>query len=402
MREKWSMSSLLPLGPMAQRAAFVALVVSCSPALTAAGPPQTLLVQPDRLHFTETQGADPRSKPLSIKLAPVSKEWTATTNAPWLEVVPSSGSSTKTLAAVVDFRNLSIGKYYATIAITPVNGTPTIIPVDLTIKLHPVLRTYSVIELCKQHGSLTGILAGFALTVAILLLERHERDRGPEPVARSSIVSFFVAFAASLETAFNFAVIGAETENSVRLAVQLIPVVFGLSVCIAYLFMGIALALFEYRIAERMPFFVILLSFVALAFLGLNMAFSTLWSVAVWEEERVGSLTAHSPWFSYSLIFLGTIPAFIIALRILKSRKEPSTRRSRFYIPMATFSLLVVTATSVLASFIADAVPLWMQQDMRWVGGLTVVLYVLVSGSAAASLPCYERRPPSMPLVGVP
>lgn len=393
MRREWPVSFLPAPKLIAQRAAPVALAISCLLVFAAASPPQTLRVSPNRLRFTETQGAGPKSKSLSISLAPVSRKWTVTTDVPWLEVTPSSGLSTEILTASVDLRNLLTGNYHATIAITPSNGIPATVPVDLTVKPHPVLRTYSVIELGKLLASLTGILAGFALTVAILLIERSEEGRAPELFARSSIVSFFVAFATSLETAFNFAVIGAETENSVRLAVQLIPVAFGLSMCIAYLFMGIVLALFEYRIAEHMRVFTGLFCSAALCFLGLNTAFSTLWSVAVWEERKIGELTAHSPEFSYGLLFLAAVPAVLIAIRIFTSRKVPP-RRSRLYIPIAMVSLLVVTVTSVLASFIADAVPIWMQENMRWVGGITVVLYVLVSGGAAASLPSYERRSP--------
>lgn len=407
MRRGWLVKAISPLRPAARWASSRTLILGCSLALAVASAVQANVeVSPSSLDFEATQGAtNPDPKSISVRSRVPSFEWKATTDALWLEVDPREGTSPGQATVSVNLRNLTAEVHRATITIAPAQGqgAPMTIPVSFTVKHHPVLRTYSVIELGKQHGSLTGILAGFALTVAILLIERSEGTRVPELFARSSIVSFFVAFAASLETAFNFVVIGAETENSVRLAVQLIPVVFGLSICILYLFMGIALALFEYRIAEHMPTFVILLSFVALAFLGLNMAFSTLWSIAVWEEKIIGALTTHSPLFSYGLIFLAAIPAVIVAIRILTARKEPSTRRSKYYIPIATSSLLIVTATSVIASFIADAVPSWMQQNMRFVGGITVLLYALVSGSAAASLPCYERRsPPNFPHIGVP
>ena len=242
MRRGWLVSSLPSLRSMTQRAVPVVLLINCSLVVAAASPPQTLRAWPDHLSFRATQGAEnPKPKSLSIGIASVSGEWTATTDAPWLEVNPSRGSSTKILTASVDLRNLSADKpYFATIAITPASGRPTTVPVILTVKPHPVLRTYSVIELSKLQGSLTGILAGFALTVAILLIGRSGNFQEPDLFARSSIVSFFVAFATSLAIAFNFVVIGAETENSVRLAVQLIPVVFGLSICIASLVSGLS------------------------------------------------------------------------------------------------------------------------------------------------------------------
>jgi hypothetical protein len=313
-------------------------------------------------------------------------------DAPWLEVTSSALADWKLIASV-ETGDLAAGKYHATITIRPAQGLPTTVAVALTVRRHPILRTYSVIELGKLLGSLTGILAGFALTAAILLIEKSGGGGAPDQIAQASIASFFVAFATSLETAFNFSVLGAETENTVRLAVQLIPVSFGLSICIAYLFLGIALALFEYRVADRMREFVGLFCCVTLIFLGLNIAFSTLWSVAVWENKLLSIVTHTSPGYSYGLLLLACVPALIILLRISRSWRKPSARSTKFYIPIAMFSLVVVTLMSVVASFIAEEVPSWMQGDMRWIGGITVGLYVFVSGGAVAALPCYERDP---------
>lgn len=412
MRRGWLVSSPSRLRSAVRWTNSAVLILGCSLASAVASAAQTHLdVLPKILEFEATQGTtNPKPQSLSIRSNGTPVQWRATTDALWLEVDPREGTSTEGLTVSVNIRNVTAGIHPATITIAPIHAQskPETISVILKLKHHPVLRTYSVIELAKQHGSLTGILAGFALTVAILLFERHERGKTPKQVAqfaRSSIVSFFVAFATSLETAFNFVVIGAETEDTVRLAVQLIPVVFGLAICILYLFLGIALALFEYHIAEQehMPVFTGLFCFVALGFLGANIAFSTLWSVAVWEGRTVGELTAQNPWYSYSLIISATfLPASIIAGRIYKVREESSTRRTRRYIPLATTSLVVVTVTSVLASFIADAVPPWMQDNMRLVGFITVLLYIVISGGAAVSLPCYERRPPPSTPIGAP
>lgn len=114
---------------------------------------------------------------------------------------------------------------------------------------NPILDNYSIVELSKLEGSLAGILAGFALTVSIILIERSANSKPPGRLARLSIASFLVAFVASFATAFNFIVIGAEGHNVPRLAVEYIPISFSLAQSYVYLFMGITLALFEYRIS---------------------------------------------------------------------------------------------------------------------------------------------------------
>lgn len=263
---------------------------------------------------------------------------------------------------------------------------------------NPILGTYSIIELCKLEASLAGILAGFALTVSILLIEKHraaERDTSGR-LAQLSIASFLVAFVASLATAFNFIVIGAEMNNVERLAIQYLPAAFALALSYVYLFMGIALALFEYQIADYMRGFLGAVCAAALLMVGGNMQFTTLWVMAIWEKTRLTDLLRVNQAISLALAFVAIIPAILIGIRLTWKftlvpnrpwRKKFDESRHILYLRTAIVAIASITAASLLSSLISEDAPAFMTDHLYLVSFLNVSLYSLLSSIGIILLP---------------
>lgn len=261
---------------------------------------------------------------------------------------------------------------------------------------HPILSTYSIIELCKLEASLAGIIVGFALTVSILLIEKHRAvEKGsPDQLAQLSIASFLVAFVASLATAFNFIVIGAELDNGVRLAIQYLPAGFALALSYVYLFMGIALALFEYRIADYMRGFLGAVCAAALLMVGGNINFTMLWVIAIWENTKLKDLRV-SQAFSWTLLLLAILPSILVGLRLTwPLNLVPPPWRERFdrlrpilYLRTAIGAIALITAASLLSSLMSEAVPEIIADHIYSISLLVVALYSIVSTFAIILLP---------------
>lgn len=260
-----------------------------------------------------------------------------------------------------------------------------------------ILSTYSVIDLGRLEGSLAGIIAGFALTVSILLIQTPPGSREPIEFGRLtqlSLASFLVAFVAGFATAFNFIVIGAEKCNVARLAVQLIPASFALAQSYVYLFMGLSLVLFRHHLADEIRGFIGTVCGATLGMVGLNLAFSTLWSLAVWWNVKLSDLMADNLGLSFTFGLICVAPAVIAGVRITWSRawaskllSKRSAKWPRLYIRTAIVAIFFTLIASLSASFMSEDVPGVAGTHMRLVALLTVCLYGIVSGVAVAVLP---------------
>lgn len=259
-----------------------------------------------------------------------------------------------------------------------------------------ILSSYSVVELGKLEGSLAGILAGFALTVSILLIQTPRTSDPTEfrRLTQLSLASFLVAFVAGFATAFNFIVIGAEKYNVVRLAVQLIPASFGLAQSYVYLFMGLALVLLRHNLVDDIRGFIGTLCGATLGMVGLNLAFSTLWSLAVWQNVRLYELMTEHSILSGVFALVCITPAVAVGIRLTWSRawqskllKERSPNRSKAYVRTATVALFFVLIASISASFMSEEVPMLVGEHLQLVALLTVCVYGLVSTMAVVLLP---------------
>ncbi len=80
--------------------------------------------------------------------------------------------------------------------------------------------TYKGVELAKQEAAMSALMAGFSLTIALLLIDRDEGSEESELHAnavRSSALALFVSnFFVSLVAAFLFSVVASEPAESAR------------------------------------------------------------------------------------------------------------------------------------------------------------------------------------------
>jgi uncharacterized protein (TIGR03437 family) len=94
-----------------------------------------LSANPNSVNFTYAQGGGPPASQ-SIQVSSAgggSVAFTATGNAPWLTVSPTSGAAPAVLTVSASVKGLGIGAYSGTISVTPAEGSPLSIPVNLVI-----------------------------------------------------------------------------------------------------------------------------------------------------------------------------------------------------------------------------------------------------------------------------
>jgi hypothetical protein len=109
-------------------------------ATTGAAAP-TIGVAPTSMSFSGTAGgANPASQSLSItNTGGGTLNWSASTNQPWLSIVPSSGTAPSTPVVLVSTAGLAVGAYSGAITITAAGATntPVSVPVTLTVTAVP-------------------------------------------------------------------------------------------------------------------------------------------------------------------------------------------------------------------------------------------------------------------------
>jgi hypothetical protein len=96
-----------------------------------------LAVSPSSLAFSGTQGAaSPAAKTIDIaNTGAGSLDWTATDDAAWLSVAPSSGSGARSVTVTPDTTGLAAGTYTANVTISAAGatGSPRVVTVSLTV-----------------------------------------------------------------------------------------------------------------------------------------------------------------------------------------------------------------------------------------------------------------------------
>lgn len=115
----------------------------------------TLSISPSSLSFTATQGApNPANQDFNITSNPSGVNWTVSTNAAWLVVTPSSGTTPTTAIATVNTSALGTGIYNGQITISA-SGTSVNLPVSLVITSSQETLTVSTtfLQFTTQQGS---------------------------------------------------------------------------------------------------------------------------------------------------------------------------------------------------------------------------------------------------------
>jgi drug/metabolite transporter (DMT)-like permease len=113
----------------------------------------------------------------------------------------------------------------------------------------------SFIELAKLKSAVTGIFAGFALAIVVLLIERQadrsNRSSEGKPhliLGTASIQIFVVAFLVSTFASYLFAFSGAERIESARASFLIMPPAFLFALSAVLLTLGLALVLQSYNL----------------------------------------------------------------------------------------------------------------------------------------------------------
>jgi hypothetical protein len=100
-------------------------------------PPNVLSVSPPTLTFITAVGTNPPTQTLTISNGGGSgMVWTASSNASWLSVAPSSGSDNAVLVVTVNVAGLVAGNYNAgsiTVTAPGATGSPVVIPISLSV-----------------------------------------------------------------------------------------------------------------------------------------------------------------------------------------------------------------------------------------------------------------------------
>jgi hypothetical protein len=106
-------------------------------------------------------------------------------------------------------------------------------------------QAYDVIEIAKLQSAITGILAGFALTVIVLLVERGEgRSRSSEGHAAwrlAAVAVFITMLFTTVLASLLYSINGAEIENSSRAFLLSVPPAFAFALSVLLLMYGIVL-----------------------------------------------------------------------------------------------------------------------------------------------------------------
>jgi hypothetical protein len=132
--------------------------------------PPALSVSPASLSFSGTAGgASPAAKTLSVSnTGGGTLSWTASDDASWLTVSPTSGTNAGTITATPDISGLAAGTYTATVTVSAAgaSGSPKTIPVTFTVD--PVVPpSLSVTPASLSFGATQGGASPAAKTLSV-------------------------------------------------------------------------------------------------------------------------------------------------------------------------------------------------------------------------------------------
>ena len=102
------------------------------------GGTSNITVSPANLSFTAQQGGpNPPSQNISINSTGSSLNWTASANASWLSVSPTSGATPSTATVAVTNTNMAANTYNGTLTVTASNGSSATVQALLTLTAPP-------------------------------------------------------------------------------------------------------------------------------------------------------------------------------------------------------------------------------------------------------------------------
>ena len=109
--------------------------------ITAAPVPPAIGVSPTSLSFTAQQGAsNPTNQSINISnTGGGTLTWSASDNAAWLTLSPTSGTGNGSVSASVTTGTLTAGTYNGTVTVSATGATPVTVPVTFTVATAPTM-----------------------------------------------------------------------------------------------------------------------------------------------------------------------------------------------------------------------------------------------------------------------
>lgn len=221
----------------------------------------------------------------------------------------------------------------------------------------PTDLPFNGVEVAKVESSIAGVMAGFALTVVVLLLGRIGGSAGislespsyEERVCLDAIAVFVVALLTSTLSSFLYAVAGGEY-NAVRSLVLVLPPAFLLCIAVILLVYGLYLVVFAHKLEYIMGTMKLSLTLtVGLCFTFLTFAAGCVTATLI--GYRGDALRSLGPvqW----VVLLG-IPAVVTTVHHLLKRRNC---KPTVAIQCAARWCLVAFVSAALPALLKDVVP---------------------------------------------
>ncbi len=209
---------------------------------------------------------------------------------------------------------------------------------------------YSVVEIAKLYASLTGIIAGFALTIVVLLIERHSgegTDKDPNALyGRSAIMVFVITFFISTIASFMFAIASGEQHfQSPRAYLLLMLPSFAFGISSILLALGLTLLLRAYRVAN-----VLMLAGLTLYGLIVAVLFQYVYTMGIMMSVMQGIPFAGFFWDPVMVVPPVICLLIFLSLRryMYSSSRKSSPLQSQWFI---VYSLVCIASTLLLSFF---------------------------------------------------
>jgi hypothetical protein len=240
-------------------------------------------------------------------------------------------------------------------------------------------NSYSLIEVAKLESAITGVFAGFALTIVVLLIERLasrssdiEYDSG---LGKAAITIFVAAFFTSTLASFLFAVSGGEIEISPRLFLLIMVPSFAFVTSAILLALGLVFVLGAYKLSYALgPALAIL--YVTVLISLIHYAYSAADVMAIMVKTSTTTLLSQH---QVLLPLLAAPVASLIAGLSLKWRLHQTNRRHFdpqwfhvfIYSCIATNTIVAIITPFITVAPVDVFVPPW--QVFLFVVGLSIL-----------------------------
>ena len=245
-------------------------------------------------------------------------------------------------------------------------------------------ETHSVLEIARLDSAITGIMAGFALTIVVLLVERLANKSSDvhydATLGKATILVFVAAFFTSTLASFLFGVSAAEKENSARAFMLLMLPAFAFVLSVVLFSLGLVLLLAAYKLKYALePARVILYMVLCLALF--NYIYTASDVIAVMYKVPSIALLSQPP-VVLSLLTPSAICLFLGYI-IRRRRYKPSRVQfdQRWFRGLILVDIIASAVVGVLLTSILISAPPYLFVPFQLILVLVVGLSVLIGWS---------------------